>query len=124
MVNMQMLMKQQKGPSKDMTIDFDQSTKEIESAGTEMIPEFGSGGGTTITTIMVAETILGIVLVVKRWCWNRAVNSGVVVAAVLLLYLLSGQKGKGEEESSRPLFCSSCAAVVLSEEEEEEDDLY
>jgi hypothetical protein len=62
-VNMKMLMKQQKGPSKDMTIDFDQSTEEIESAGTEMISEFGSGGGATITTIMVAETILGIVLV-------------------------------------------------------------
>jgi hypothetical protein len=64
MVNMQMLMKQHKGPSNDMAIDFDQGTEEIEIAGTEMIPEFGSGGGgTTITTIMVAETILGIVLV-------------------------------------------------------------
>ena len=63
MVNMQMLMKQHKGPSNDMAIDFDQGTEEIEIAGTEMIPEFGSGGGITITTIMVAETILGIVLV-------------------------------------------------------------
>ena len=61
MVNMQMLMKQQKGPSKNVTIDFDQGTTEIEIAGTEMVPEFGSGG-TTITTIMVAETILGIIL--------------------------------------------------------------
>jgi hypothetical protein len=61
MVNMQMLMKQHKGPSKDMAIDFDQGTEEIEIAGTEMIPEFGSGG-TTITTIMVAETILAIIL--------------------------------------------------------------
>ena len=56
-----MLMKQQKGPSKNAAIDFDQGTTEIEIAGTEMVPEFGSGG-TTITTIMVAETILGIIL--------------------------------------------------------------
>ena len=44
-----------------MAIDFDQGTEEIEIACTEMVPEFGSCG-TTITAIMVAETILGIIL--------------------------------------------------------------
>ena len=48
MVNMQMLMKQHKGPSKDMAIDFDKGTEEIEIAGTEMISEFGSGDTTSL----------------------------------------------------------------------------